>query len=68
MDIYAKKYRGRFQGWICGEKGNYAVYNEDGVTLGYHQDNKGNKEPEYTGTETGLRIFADAKEYTRGGF
>lgn len=45
--------RGAFQGWI----GDYAVYQKDGVTHGYHQSNKG-LEPEYTGSENGLYAFA----------
>lgn len=48
--------RGAFQGWI----GNYAVYQKDGATHGFHQDNKGT-EPDYTGSEAGLYPFAGVK-------
>lgn len=50
--------RGAFQGWI----GDYAVYQKDGVTLGFHRDNKG-VTPEYTGDEAGLYKFAGREPF-----
>ncbi|QWY83636.1 hypothetical protein [Rhizobium phage RHph_X2_26] len=65
MSNDGKRYRGKFQGWI----GDYACFNENGVTLGYHQSNKGGEQaPDYVGTEDGLYEFAGAKRYVRGVF
>lgn len=52
------KQRGAFQGWI----GDYAVYQKDGVTRGYHSDNKG-AEPDYTGSEGGLYTLTGRTPY-----
>lgn len=59
---------GTFQGHICGDAGNYEVrQDENGVTYGFLWTNK-TTEPDYVGTETGLRQLAKAKNYTRWGF
>lgn len=50
--------RGAFQGWI----GHYVVYQKDGTTLGFHEDNKG-LSPDYTGSEAGLYAFAGRKPF-----
>lgn len=56
--LEASAARGAFQGWI----GNYAVYQRDGETHGYHRDNRG-AEPDYTGTEAALYAFAGVKPF-----
>jgi hypothetical protein len=61
-----KNYRGKFQGFICGDAASFDVYQtEDGVTLGWKWGSD-NPEPDFTGSEMELRRAAKAKIYTRG--
>lgn len=52
--------RGTFQGWI----GDYAVYQKNGETHGYHRNNKGDGSPDYIGSESGLYAFAGCEPFT----
>lgn len=60
--------RGKFQGYIIGDAGSYATYqNALGVTFGYIDGNKTDN-PDYVGSEAGLYELAKAKIYTRTGY